>query len=42
LVLSFILILILVLILVIIDHDILMRNKSYLGVDHGEVELVSC
>jgi len=38
----FILVLILVLMLVIIDHDILIRNKSYLGVDHGEVELDSC
>jgi len=28
--------------LVIIDHDILIRNKSYFGVDHGKVELDSC
>jgi len=26
----------------IIDHDVLIRNKSYFGVYHGEVELESC
>ena len=30
-----------VLMFVIIDHDVLIRNKSYFGVDHGEVELES-
>jgi len=42
LVLIFILVLILDLMLVIIDHNVLIRNKSYFGVDHGGVELESC
>jgi len=28
--------------LVIIDHDVLISNKRYFGVDHGEVELGAC
>ena len=39
---DFIFVLILVLMFMIIDHDILIRNKSYFGVDHGEIELASC
>jgi len=27
---------------VIFDHDILIRNKSYFSVHHGEVEVGSC
>ena len=42
LVLIFIFVLILVLMFVIFDHDVLIRNKSYFGVDHGGVELESC
>jgi len=38
---DFYLVLILVLMLVIIDHDVLIRNKSYCGVDHCGVELES-
>lgn len=42
LVLIFILVLILILMFMIIDHGILIINKSYFGVDDGEVELESC
>ena len=39
---DFILVLILVLMLVIIDHDVLISNERYFGVDHVEVELGAC
>ena len=41
LVLIFTLVLILALMFVIIDQDVLIKNKSYFGVDHGGVELES-
>jgi len=42
LVLIFVLVLILILIFATIDHDVLIRNKNYVGADHGEVEHDSC
>ena len=39
---DFILVLTLGLLFLIIDHDVLIRNKSYFGVDHDEFELESC
>jgi len=26
----------------VVDHDVLIRNKSYFGFDHGGVEVGSC
>jgi len=39
---AFILVLVLILMFMIFDHDALIRNKSYFGVDHGGVEVGSC
>ena len=38
----FTVVLILILMLVVFDHDVLIRNKGYFGVDHGGVEVRSC